>query len=65
MPQENQPSAPALAMARHCWDPPIRVRLLAFLEFSRGVDEGLADLVRRWMRHSAPPSRRTGRPTVF
>ncbi len=65
MSQENHPSAPVLAMARHCWDPPIRVRLLAFLEFSRVVDEGLADLVCRWMRRPTPPSRRIGRPTVF
>jgi hypothetical protein len=57
-------STPVLAIARHCWDPPIRVKLVAFLEFSRAVDEGLSDLVHRWMRRPAPGSRRVGRSMV-
>ncbi|MDY0169834.1 MAG: hypothetical protein RBS80_25040 [Thermoguttaceae bacterium] len=65
MSQFSPESAPVLAIARHCWDPPIRVKLLAFLEFSRGVDEGLADLVHKWMRRPAPCSRRVYRPLVL
>ncbi len=65
MSQYNPESESALAVARHCWDPPIRVKAMAFLEFSRRVDEGLADLVRRWRRRSAPCSRRFSRRDVF
>ncbi|MDZ7618728.1 MAG: hypothetical protein U1E05_17120 [Patescibacteria group bacterium] len=62
MPQYIPESESALAVARHYWDPPIRVKVVAFLEFSHGVDEGLKDLVRRWTRCPAPCSRRVSRP---
>ncbi len=65
MSQYNPESESTLAVARHDWAPPIRVKAVAFLEFSRRVDEGLADLVRRWIRCPAPCSRRVSRRKVF
>jgi len=63
MTQPSEKNASHVAIARHCWDPPIRVGVKPFVEFSHGIDEGLGQLVARWKPWASPratQSRRDG-----
>ena len=63
MTQPSEKNASQKTIARHCWDPPIRVGVKPFAEFSRGIDDGLGQLVARWEPWAAPralQSRRDG-----
>jgi hypothetical protein len=46
-------------IGRSHWDVPVRVKLAAYLRFSRRLDSQLRRLVVRWA-HTAPPKSRGG-----
>ena len=58
---EPQSETPAGTLTQECWEVPIRVRLVPYVDFSEWLDNQLDQLVLRWQDKAAPCAMRSHR----